>query len=461
MLLNFVFNFKFVLNLRSATKTVLVLSFMLLYQFISSFCHASPTKHEGHGGPVMGLAISPDRDFLVSTSFDYSVLVWQLDNIREIEQLIGHEAAVNVAKFSNSGKVLASAGDDAKIFLWDFHIPGALPKRRFILDEHTAKVVDIDFSRDDKHLASASWDHSIKIWNVETGKLVKSIFGHDGPVNSVKFSKDSQYLYSAGYDGTIKYWKLSDGDEVRTVVDNGWGVNVLMVDEGENLLLYGTIDGLMAIRSLDEQEVFIKILEEGAPVSALKYYPHHKKAVFGNMNGRIIFVDLAKMKVQKDFLAVDGPVWDVVYNSKNETLIIGGLDDTLIEWQLNSFHSNYFLPKTNDRRFQQTDGLSNGALQFARKCSICHTLDSPEIGRRAGPPLFGVFGRKAGSISNYPYSDALLKSQIIWTKETISKLFEEGPDIVTPGTKMPIQKIKKNQDRLDLINFLKDATRIN
>ncbi|MDG2354843.1 MAG: cytochrome C [Paracoccaceae bacterium] len=461
MLLNFVFNFKFVTNLRSDTKTVLVLSFIFFSQIIANLCHATSIKHEGHGGPIMGLTTSPDRDLLVSTSFDYSVLVWQLDDIKEIKQLIGHDAAVNVAKFSNSGKLLATAGDDAKIFLWDFHKPVIPRTSRFILDEHTAKVVDLDFSRDDQYLASASWDHSIKIWDAETGKLVKSIFGHDGPVNSVKFSEDSQYLYSAGYDGTIRQWKLSDGDEVRTLVDNGWGVNVLMVDEVENLLLYGTIDGLMTIRSLDGQEVFIKILEEGAPVSALKYYPDYKKAVFGNMNGRIIFIDLAKMKIQKDFLAVDGPVWDVVYNSENETLIVGGLDDTLIEWQLKSFHSNYFLPKPNDRRFQQTDALSNGALQFARKCSICHTLDSSEIGRRAGPPLLGVFGRKAGTISDYPYSDALLKSDIIWNEETISKLFEKGPEIVTPGTKMPIQKIKRNEDRLDLINFLKDATRTN
>ena len=107
--------------------------------------------------------------------------------------------------------------------------------------------------------------------------------------------------------------------------------------------MFASIDGLMTIRSLDEQDVFIKILEEGAPVSALNYYPNDKKAVFGNMKGRIIFVDIAKMRVQKDFLAVDGPVWDAVYNKKNEAVIIGGLDDTLIEWRLKSFHSNYFV----------------------------------------------------------------------------------------------------------------------
>ena len=112
----------------------------------------------------------------------------------------------------------------------------------------------------------------------------------------------------------------------------------------------------------------------------------------------------------------------------------------------------------NDRRFHQKDALSNGALQFARKCSICHTLDSKDIGRRAGPPLHGVFGRTAGSLKGYSYSKALIDSDIIWNEDTISRLFKEGPEIVTPGTKMPIQKIKKDSDRLDLIYFLKDAT---
>ena len=102
--------------------------------------------------------------------------------------------------------------------------------------------------------------------------------------------------------------------------------------------------------------------------------------------------------------------------------------------------------------------MSNGERQFARKCSICHTLGSTELGRRAGPPLFGVFGREAGTLPGYLYSEALLKSDIVWNEQTIGRLFEEGPEIVTPGTKMPIQKIKIEQDRLDLISFLKDAT---
>ena len=72
--------------------------------------------------------------------------------------------------------------------------------------------------------------------------------------------------------------------------------------------------------------------------------------------------------------------------------------------------------------------------------------------------MHGVFGRTAGSLKGYSYSKALIDSDIIWNEDTISRLFKEGPEILTPGTKMPIQKIKKDSDRLDLIYFLKDAT---
>ena len=78
--------------------------------------------------------------------------------------------------------------------------------------------------------------------------------------------------------------------------------------------------------------------------------------------------------------------------------------------------------------------------------------------KRAGPTLYKVFGREAGTLKGYKYSNALIKSDIIWNEETINRLFDEGPDKVTPGTKMPIQRMKKIQDRNDLVMFLKEAT---
>ncbi|MEL0086099.1 MAG: cytochrome C, partial [Paracoccaceae bacterium] len=58
----------------------------------------------------------------------------------------------------------------------------------------------------------------------------------------------------------------------------------------------------------------------------------------------------------------------------------------------------------------------------------------------------------------YAYSEALRNSNLIWDEITISDLFDHGPDVVTPGSKMPIQVIKNDSDLNDLVLFLKIAT---
>ena len=222
--------------------------------------------------------------------------MWEFDKIKEVQQLIGHDAAVNVAKFSGSGKLLATGGDDAQIFIWKTEELNNIKNSPTILSSHTAKIVDIDFSNDERKLASAGWDHSIKIWDTVTGKLINSIVGHDGPVNAVNFSNDGKHLYSAGYDGTIRLWNIIEGFEIRTLIDNGWGVNVLEIDEKKGLILYGTIDGLMKVQKIDkgEDEELFKLWEEGSPVSALNFYPKYNMAVFGNMRGEFFETILAE-----------------------------------------------------------------------------------------------------------------------------------------------------------------------
>jgi cytochrome c len=91
------------------------------------------------------------------------------------------------------------------------------------------------------------------------------------------------------------------------------------------------------------------------------------------------------------------------------------------------------------------------------KCEACHTL-SPDGGRRAGPSLIGLFGRRAGSLPGYSYSEALAKSDLVWNEETVSSLFAEGPEHFTPGSKMPLQRMSSAEDRADLIAYLKLVT---
>jgi cytochrome c2 len=97
-----------------------------------------------------------------------------------------------------------------------------------------------------------------------------------------------------------------------------------------------------------------------------------------------------------------------------------------------------------------------GAEVF-KACAVCHTL-RPDGAGRAGPTLFGLFGRKAGTVPGYSYSEAFRNLDLVWTEETVSRLFEIGPQAYTPGTKMPEQTVGNAQERRAPIEFLKAAT---
>ena len=420
-------------------------------------------RYTAHGGPVRGLALSPDGSTLVTASFDYSAVVWGTQALEEQATLLGHEAAVNTAAFSADGSLLATAGDDGSVLLWTKEQIGNDSAEPVVLQGHKGKVVDLAFSSDGTMLASASWDGSIGIWplagtGLDESQSARFITGHEGPVNAVQFSDNNEYLYSAGYDGQIRYWRLQNDEYLRSPVRNGWGVSVFMVDEKADLVAYGGSDGQMVIQRLSDDKIHLRLGEERVPVLSLFYDDKDGLIGFGNADGRVVLIDTTDWSVVRDFNAANGPIWSLVIMPGAESIIVAGLDDYITKWPIYEFPPEFLERPGPARRFHPTKDIGNGERQFARKCSVCHTLQV-DGRRRAGPTLFGVFGRQAGTLEGYPYSDALINSTIVWNEVTIDRLFKDGPDVVTPGTKMPIQRMKNAQDRQDLVRFLQSATK--
>ena len=98
--------------------------------------------------------------------------------------------------------------------------------------------------------------------------------------------------------------------------------------------------------------------------------------------------------------------------------------------------------------------LAHGEQLF-RKCVNCHTLE-PNGRNRVGPRLAGLFGRVAGSVPDYHYSDALKGSGIVWTDQTLDAYLKDTEKFL-PGTKM-YGGLSLQADRTDLIEYLRRAT---
>ena len=95
----------------------------------------------------------------------------------------------------------------------------------------------------------------------------------------------------------------------------------------------------------------------------------------------------------------------------------------------------------------------NGQAIFAERCSACHALDRNKL----GPMLGDVFGRKAGTVSGYPYSEALQASGVTWSEVTLDRWLQ-GPRALIPGVKMPVRVLDPTA-RKDIIAYLQQVSR--
>jgi cytochrome c len=92
-----------------------------------------------------------------------------------------------------------------------------------------------------------------------------------------------------------------------------------------------------------------------------------------------------------------------------------------------------------------------GEVIYSR-CQACHALAYD----RTGPRHCGLFGRRAGSVEGFPYSDAMRRSEIVWDEATLDR-FLANPMKTVPGTAMGYAGVKNDQERADLIAYLKWA----
>jgi len=160
-----------------------------------------------------------------------------------LQMLEGHSRAVMSVTFSHDSKLLASASYDKTVRIWDVST-GSLQQT---LEGHSDEVTSVTFSHDSKLLASASYDKTVRIWDVGIGSLQQTLEGHSDEVTSVTFSHDSKLLASASYDKTVRIWDVGIGSLQQTLEGHdGWVMSVIFSHDSK-LLASASVDKTVRI----------------------------------------------------------------------------------------------------------------------------------------------------------------------------------------------------------------------
>jgi cytochrome c len=411
-----------------------------------SLAGASHAQLRGHGGPVRAVAVSADGSRAVSGSFDSSAIVWSLAASRAEQVLRFHDSAVDCVAFLKDGRI-ATGGQDARIAIWR---PG-IDKPVSVLEGHTGPVVALAVSPDGAWLASASWDHSARLWPLATGTS-RVLEGHSQNVNGVAFTPDGKSVVTAGYDATLRIWPIGGADAV--VIAMPVPLNSISIANDGEIIAAGADGAVFFLSPAGERRSMID--GSGIPVIGLAISPDGKLVAAAGIRGSVAIIERETRTVARTLVGPGLPVWSAAFLPDGHTLLTGGTDRMIRRWNAETGeHIGAVALGVSDDSLAAFAG-DPGAEVF-RACVACHTL-RPGEGTRAGPSLAGIFGRRIATLPEYQYSPALKDLDIVWTPETLSKLFEIGPNAYTPGTKMPEQRIGSAEDRAALVRFLQKAT---
>jgi cytochrome c len=417
---------------------------LLTLAFVTSPAFA---QLRGHGGPVRAVAISPDGRAAISGSFDHSAIRWSLDRAAADEVLRFHDSAVNAVALLTDGRAL-TGGEDGRIALWR---PGN-PTPVQVCEGHAAPIVGLALSPDGTTFASASWDGTVRLWPLAS-RASRMLEGHRQNVNGVAFMPDGKAVVSAGYDATLRIWPLSADGGVQIVTLPTPLNAVAVAPDGE--ILAGGADGKVYVLS-PAGELRGEVEAGTSPVIALAVSPDGASAAAASVRGSVAIIERNMRKVARTLVGPGMPVWSVAFFPDGRTLLTGGADRMIRRWNTSTGEHMGAATMGGPEDPLAPYAGDPGAEVF-RACIACHTL-TPDEGNRAGPTLHRIFGRRIASLPGYRFSEALKRLDIVWTPETVSKLFEIGPAAYTPGTKMPEQRIGSAADRAALVRFLERAT---
>ncbi|MHC5914697.1 MAG: nSTAND1 domain-containing NTPase [Nostoc sp.] len=246
---------------------------------------------------------------------------------KERNRLVDKDNVVNSvsASFSPNGQLLATAGDDGTVGLWNLQ-----GKKLKSWRGNQRPLYSPSFSPNGQLLATAGEDGTVGLWNLQ-GQQLKTWQGNQGWIRTISFTPDGQGLVTAGQDGTIRLWNLQGQQLKFWQAHNGWIWKVTFSPDGQRLATAGA-DNVARIWDLQGKQL-AELKGHTYPVRSVSFSPDGQQLATRGDDGTIRLWDLQGKQLKAWKASFQG-IWSVSFSPDGQLLVTGGEGGNTDLWDL-------------------------------------------------------------------------------------------------------------------------------
>lgn len=206
----------------------------------------------------------------------------------------------------------------------------------FVQMGHTHMVYTVDFSPDGKYALSGSEDTAVKLWEVSTGKEVRTFHGHSKAVSSIAFSPDGRRALSGSSDGTIKVWDLSNGTEIATLSGHKNKVtSVSFIQDGAQALS-GSRDGTFKLWEISTGRELSTLQAHARGVLSTDISRNGRYVVSGNWDNTVQVWEISTGRLLTTFRGHAKPVYGVALTPDGRYVLSESEDWVIKLWDVSA-----------------------------------------------------------------------------------------------------------------------------
>ncbi|ETO05497.1 WD repeat-containing protein, partial [Reticulomyxa filosa] len=271
--------------------------------------------------------------------------------------LQGHDKAVIGVRFSEDGRKIVSASYDHTVRIWD----AESGKQLQIFRGHTDSVFTARFSSDGRAVVSCSDDGTIRLWNIDTGTEVMKLERYFDKIWDVDFSPDGRYIVSGLKDKTIRLWDVHSGIEMKQLLGHSKGVLNTQFSSDGKLIVSSSYDKTINLWNVESGELLKQFKGHSGRVTRARFSPDDKFIVSCSSDNTIRIWDIETGKELKTLKEHTSIVNDIKYFPGGRTIVSCSGDNTIQLWNIESGNRIQIL-KRHSRSVKCVDVSQNGNI---------------------------------------------------------------------------------------------------